>query len=187
VVFLTAVSDGQRYPEVDGSQLDAEIVQRHLSSLPWDPPWPWYPTQLVHVGISADEGMPRIWFAGPAQGMERSVLQELIAAVDQQRQLLSPLARDTARQIARPVDVAVLTTPDCGRCAATVRMVHAMSLTTPLLRSTAIMLDAVPELTGQLSIYQVPVLYINQRRHEGAMNEWIIAQMIQDGAAEPAN
>lgn len=182
MVYLTTVSGGAPYPDLDDRSLHAEVSHRQLLSLPWEPPWSWYPKQLSHVGIGADADMARVWFAGIAKGQERTVLEELVGAVAHHRDVMSPLARDTARQIARPVDLAVLATPDCGRCAAAVRVVHGMALLNPLLRSTAIMLDDIPELTGRLAIYQVPVLFINRRRHDGAMNEWILAQMIQDAA-----
>lgn len=43
----------------------------------------------------------------------------------------------------------------------------------------AVMLDALPELTGALHIMTVPVIYIGDRRYEGPMNEWIFAQQVR--------
>ncbi|NMP21927.1 hypothetical protein HIJ39_06120 [Sulfobacillus sp. DSM 109850] len=54
-----------------------------------------------------------------------------------------------------------------------------MALTTPAIFASAIMLDAFPELTGQLNIMTVPVIFVGQRRYDGPMNEWILAQQVR--------
>lgn len=182
-IYLTAVvGAGPGFDWYEEFSDDTPIIHQSLAALPWDPPWPWYPTHVPHWGLAKDGTHPRIWYAGIPKGQERIIFAKLVRAIGRNQGLLSPLARDLACQISGPVRVAVLTTPNCPRCAEMVRVVHAMALLSAQLYSTAIMLEDIPDLIGTLSLNRVPVLFINQRRHEGAMNEWIVAQMIRDAA-----
>ncbi len=54
--------------------------------------------------------------------------------------------------------------------------------------AVVIMLDAKPELTGALNIHSVPVVFVQQTRYDGPINEWVLAEHIrriacQDGPA----
>ncbi|MCY0878879.1 MAG: hypothetical protein OWU84_08065 [Firmicutes bacterium] len=42
----------------------------------------------------------------------------------------------------------------------------------PGLLSIAVMLDSRPTLSGALNLSTVPVVFVNQRRHDGPITEW---------------
>lgn len=50
--------------------------------------------------------------------------------------------------------------------------------------SVAVMLDAIPELTGQLNLTTVPIVFVGDRRYDGPMNEWVLAQQVRLMAEE---
>jgi hypothetical protein len=63
-----------------------------------------------------------------------------------------------------------------------------MALGYPTVMAVVIMLDAKPELTGALNIHSVPVVFVQQTRYDGPINEWVLAEHIrriacQDGPA----
>ena len=55
-----------------------------------------------------------------------------------------------------------------------------MALISPHITSTAVMLDAIPTLTGVLALKTVPVIFIEGRRVDGPINEWVLGQWVQN-------
>lgn len=110
-IHVTLVNQEKVHSEWDALAQDPLIQVRYLRKLPWNPPWDWYPSSLVHWGLSADESRPRLWFAGVPQGQEQRVFETLVAAIGRRRRLLSPLTEENLRTIQSPVHLAILTTP----------------------------------------------------------------------------
>lgn len=54
-----------------------------------------------------------------------------------------------------------------------------MALADPGIFASAIMLDAIPQLTGEIQVTTVPVVFVGERRYDGPMNEWILAQQVR--------
>lgn len=54
-----------------------------------------------------------------------------------------------------------------------------MALSNPQIWAVAVMLDAMPELTGRLDIRTVPATFVEQRRFDGPTNEWILAEQVR--------
>ncbi len=163
---------------VDDDLSEELVAFRAMGSLPWQPPWPWYPIKLAHWGIAPPGEVPRVWFAGRPQGQEKRVFDEIILAVGRRRDALSPLTRANLDTLAAPVVLAVLTTPDCPRCAQAVRWAHAMALYQPKIISVAVMLDACQELTETLQISWVPVIFVGSVRVDGTADEWRLSQRV---------
>lgn len=59
-----------------------------------------------------------------------------------------------------------------------------MALENPHIYSSAIMLDAIPDLTGRLDIKTVPITFIEEHRFDGPLNEWIMVQQVDRIAGE---
>ncbi len=109
-IHVTVVND--KNAPSDSSVLPQDPMEVHyLPELPWNPPWDWYPSSLLHWGLSAGEERPRLWFAGMPQGHERRVFETLAAAIGRRRRLLSPLTEENLWTIQSPLYLAVLTTP----------------------------------------------------------------------------
>ncbi|MCY0878880.1 MAG: hypothetical protein OWU84_08070 [Firmicutes bacterium] len=88
------------------------VDTRCLPKLPFTPPWPWYPSELPHVGIAASGETPRAWFAGIPQGLEWQAFLDTVVAVGRGRRLaISALAAETLATCSLSVTMAVLTTP----------------------------------------------------------------------------
>ena len=172
-------TDDDRSGPMIGDDLGGELAAfRVMASLPWRPPWPWYPAELPHWGIAAPGEAPRVWFAGRPQGQEKKVFEEIILAVGRRRDALSPLTRANLDTLAAPVVLAVLTTPDCPRCAQAVHWAHAMALYQPKIVSVAVMLDACWKLTETLKISGVPVIFVGSERLDGIADEWRLGQRV---------
>ncbi len=179
VEVVSVGGDGMTAAERRALAVDDDLVEsREMSSLPWQPAWSWYPLGLPHWGIAKAGEVPRVWFAGRPQGQERMVLQETVLAVGRRREALSPLTRANLDTLSAHVTLAVLTTPDCPRCAQAVRWAHAMALYQPKIVSVAIMLDACWELTKSLKVASVPVIFIGCHRIDGIVDEWTLGQRV---------
>jgi hypothetical protein len=59
-----------------------------------------------------------------------------------------------------------------------VRLAHGMAVEQPGLLSFAVSLAAAPDLAGRLGIRTVPVVFVGERRFDGPMPEWVLAQQI---------
>ncbi|PSR23496.1 MAG: hypothetical protein C7B45_02865 [Sulfobacillus acidophilus] len=92
---------------------DPLLSVQPLRALSWCPPWPWYPKDLPHWGISPAPGpVARVWFAGNPQGQERRVFDVVVEAVGRKRRLLHPVTEATLAPLGKThIAVAVLTTP----------------------------------------------------------------------------
>jgi hypothetical protein len=62
-----------------------------------------------------------------------------------------------------------------------------MALFNSTIVSVAVMLDAIPTLTGELAVHRVPVIFVGERRFDGPMTEWVLAQrliQVRESSAE---
>lgn len=110
-IQVTVVNDKKTPSDWGVLPQDPLIEVHYRRKLPWNPPWDWYPSSLVHWGLAADAGRPRLWFAGVPQGQERRGFETLVDAIGRRRRLLSPLTEENLRTIQSPLHLAILTTP----------------------------------------------------------------------------
>lgn len=58
------------------------------------------------------------------------------------------------------------------------RLSHAMALAHDAIVSFAVMLDAIPQLSEELAIQGVPVIFVGNQRVQGATTEWVLVQRL---------
>ena len=54
------------------------------------------------------------------------------------------------------------------------RLVAEIAIVAPTVTTHAVMLDQIPALTGKLGIHSVPVVFLNNQRVDGPINEWVL-------------
>ncbi|MDA8193128.1 MAG: hypothetical protein M0Z53_03895 [Thermaerobacter sp.] len=109
-VVIWEVPDAR--PEFEPLLFQNALVTRVSAPvLPFAGPWPWYPRQLPHWGVSSCQETPRTWFAGEPKGQEWQSFRDTVLAVGRGRQVLQPLILDSVRRLTHAITIVVLTTP----------------------------------------------------------------------------
>lgn len=65
------------------------------------------------------------------------------------------------------------------------RLVHGMAVEQPRLWTYAVSLAAAPQLATVLGLRGVPVIFVGDRRFDGPLPEWVLAEQVGRADLEP--
>lgn len=125
-----------------------------------------------------------IRFRGVPLGQELQVLADDLVAVSRGSTSLSPLGRMQARELPEGLELWILATPACLRCAQAARLAHAMALeSNGRLTATVVDISDRPDLIQRFRVTTVPWFVVNEEHSfSGPLPELLLLQRLADVA-----
>lgn len=144
-------------------------------------------TNQAELAIRDGWGRPTgMQFRGVPQGQELAVLLDDLVAASLGSTTLSPLARMQAGELPEGLQLWILSTPACLRCAQAARLAHALALESKgKLTVTVIDVSERPDIIQQFRATTVPWFVVNeQHSFAGPLPELLLVQRLADLATE---